>query len=85
MWASPQKWRVPGELAAVVFYFEHGKFCVAAPDHEPVTRAAGDLSTDFASELLKRTHNLVHFRSLHWDGALLQGNFESKTPTFNRA
>jgi len=53
-------------------------FCVAALNHEPVTRAAGDLSTDFASELLKRAHNLVHFRSPHCHGALLQGSFESK-------
>jgi hypothetical protein len=66
-------------------HFEHGKFCVAAPDHEPVTRAAGDLSTDFASELLKRAHNLVHFHLPHCHGALLQESFENKTPRFNRA
>src|SRR5262245_30630681 len=39
--------------------FEHGKFGIAAPDHEPVTGTAGDLTTDFASELLKRAHKLL--------------------------
>jgi hypothetical protein len=30
--------------------------------HEPVTKAAGDLTTDFASELLKRARKLVRFK-----------------------
>ena len=83
-WASPQKWRVLGALAAVMFHLS-AVSCVAPLDHEPVTRAAGDLSTDFAWELLRRAHHLAHSPSLHCDGALLQENFESKTARFNGA
>jgi hypothetical protein len=43
----------------VVFHLSIGKFCVAAPDHEPVAGAAGNLTPDFASELLKRADKLV--------------------------
>ena len=60
--------------------FEHWKFCVAAPDHEPVIRAAGDVTTDFESELLERAHQLMRFPSPHCHGALLQGKIVRQEP-----
>jgi len=40
---------------------EHRELCIAALNHEPVTRAVGNSSTDFTSEFLKSRHSIAPF------------------------